>query len=76
MHASSTLGLAFVALEIVPQEPSYGVIGTSPYSYQWFREEQPVPAATNSTHTVPHALRAIIAKRHKTQIQLRERIEL
>ena len=41
-------------LENCPATFSVGVTGTGPYSYQWFRDEQPVPDATNSTFVIPH----------------------
>ena len=40
-------------LENCPVTFSVGVIGTRPYSYQWFRDEQPVADATNGSFTIP-----------------------
>jgi hypothetical protein len=44
-------------LENCPAIFSVGVTGTGPYSYQWFRDGEAVPGATNSSYTIPHVLR-------------------
>ena len=39
-------------LEGCPATFAVGVAGTSPYSYQWWRDGQPIPDGTNSTFTI------------------------
>jgi len=43
-------------LENCPVTFSVGVTGTGPFSYQWHRDNQPIPGATNNSYTMPHAV--------------------
>jgi hypothetical protein len=44
-------------LENCPVTFTVGVMGTSPFSYQWFHDGTRILGATNSSYTIPHVLR-------------------
>ena len=45
-------------IEGCPVTFSVGVMGTGPFSYQWYRDGQAIPDATNSSHKIPNAYQA------------------